>query len=104
MGLTMPNGSHGDGLTTTRVLIPMPPRDPTRRVSSMRPRLERARVREAKARAKEEMEARVRAQENKEEGLRHRGRLPRMGASSVRVSTGRPNAPKIPSRKAKLHR
>ena len=100
----MANGSPGDRLTTTRVLVPLLPGDLTRRVSSTRPRLERAKAREAKAKAKEEMVARVRAQASKEEGLRHRGRLPRLGALFVRVSTGRPNAPKTPSRKAKLQR
>ena len=61
----------------------------------MHPRLERAKVREAREKAKEEMEARVRAQSNKEEGLRHQDHLPTLGALSARVSTGRPNAPKI---------
>ena len=67
----------------------------------MRTRRARTKVREAKAKAKEEMAARVRAQASKEEGLRHRDLLPRQDASSVMASTGRLNAPKIPSRRAR---
>ena len=58
----MANGSPGDRLTTTRVLVQPLPVVRTRRVSTTRTRLERAKVREARAKAREEMVAKARVQ------------------------------------------